>query len=132
MIAADKRDAQPFGAKSSSTSDPVKIRVGIRRKIVIDGEVDTFDIDTTTEHVGGNADALVELFEFFIPFNTIKAINIALRGNTSVLSLPLFLTDARVHGDAGKVAFTKKLIKFGGPQGTLDEYDDLIELKSIE
>lgn len=134
LIAADKGDAQPFGSKSSRTTDPVKVRVGIRRKIVIDGKVDAFNIDPTTKDVSGNADALVELFEFFISFDTVEVISKdgIEKYIPFFILLPLFLTDTRMHGNAGKVAFTEKLIEFSGPQSTLDEYDDLIELKSVE
>jgi hypothetical protein len=48
----------------------MKIRVGISCKIVVDGEVDLLDIDTTTEDVSGDTDTLVELFEFLVTLDT--------------------------------------------------------------
>jgi len=49
----------------------MEVRVGISGKIVIDGQVDTLDIDTTAENISGNTDTLVELFEFLISLDTI-------------------------------------------------------------
>ncbi len=45
---------------------------------------------------------------------------------------PLLLADARVHGDAGKVAFSEQLVKFSGAQRAFDEDDDLVELERVK
>ena len=44
----------------------MKVRVSIPRKIVVDGKVDTLDIDTTAEHICGDTDTLVELLELLV------------------------------------------------------------------
>ena len=48
----------------------MKIGVGIGRKIVVDGEIDAFDIDASAKDVGGDADTLVELLELFVALDT--------------------------------------------------------------
>jgi hypothetical protein len=50
----------------------MKVRVCIAWEIVVDGQIDPLDIDTTTEHISGNADTLLELFEGLITLDTIS------------------------------------------------------------
>jgi len=47
----------------------MQIGVGIARKVVIDGEIDTLDIDTAAKDVSGHTDTLVELLELFVAFD---------------------------------------------------------------
>jgi hypothetical protein len=46
--------------------------------------------------------------------------------------LPLLLADSRVHCNTWEIAFAKQLVQFGGPNGALNEDDDLVKLKIIE
>jgi len=48
----------------------MKVRVGVCWKIVIDGEIDLLDINTATKDIGCNTDALVEVFELLVAFDT--------------------------------------------------------------
>ena len=50
----------------------MKVGVGVTRKIVVDGKVDTLDINTTTEDVGSDTDTLVEFLELLVTLNTTK------------------------------------------------------------
>ena len=49
----------------------MQVRVSIRRKIVVNGQVDTFNIDTTSKNISGHANSLIEFFEFLVAFDTI-------------------------------------------------------------
>ena len=69
-LAADKRDAQAFGAKTTRSADAVKVRVGIARQIIVDGEIDPFDVNATPKDIRRHADALVELLKLLVPFDT--------------------------------------------------------------
>jgi len=69
-LAAHERDTQSLGSKTTSTTDTVKVRVGIRGQVVVDGEVDSLDINSSAEHIGGNTDTLVELLELLVPLDT--------------------------------------------------------------
>jgi hypothetical protein len=70
LLAADEGDTETLGTETTSTTDAMKVGIGIARKIVVDGKVDTLDIDTTTEDVGSDTDALVELFELLVALDT--------------------------------------------------------------
>jgi hypothetical protein len=48
----------------------VQIRIGISRQVVVDSQVDTLNINTTTENIGGNTDTLVELLKLLVAFDT--------------------------------------------------------------
>lgn len=70
LISSHERDGETLGTETTGTTDTVKVRVGVRGHVVVDGEVDALDIDTTTEDISGNADALVELLEFLVSPDT--------------------------------------------------------------
>jgi len=48
----------------------MKIGVGVSWEIVVDGEIDLFDIDTSAKDIGCNTDALVEVFELLVALDT--------------------------------------------------------------
>jgi hypothetical protein len=41
----------------------VQVAIRIRRAIIINDDIDSFNIDATAEDIGGNKDALFECFE---------------------------------------------------------------------
>ena len=45
----------------------MEVRVSIRRAVVVDHDVHSLHIDTTTEDVGGDQDALLERLEGGVP-----------------------------------------------------------------
>ena len=70
VLAADKRDTKTLGSETAGTTDSVQIRVGVAGQVVVDSEVDTFDINTAAKDVGCNAYTSLELLEFLVAFNT--------------------------------------------------------------
>ena len=48
----------------------MQIRVSVSGHVIVDGQIDTLDVNTATEDIGGDADALVELFELLVAFDT--------------------------------------------------------------
>lgn len=70
-VAADKGNAETLGTETASTTNTMKVAVGIAGKVVIDGQIDTFDIDTTAEDVGCDANALFKLLEFLVAVDAI-------------------------------------------------------------
>lgn len=70
VVVADKRDRQTLRTETTGTADTVKVGVGISGKIVVDCQVDTLDINTTAENIGGNTNTLVEFLEFLVAFDT--------------------------------------------------------------
>ena len=71
LIAADEGDAETFGTEAASTTNTMKVGIGIGRKVIVDGKIDFLDIDATTEDVGSDADTLVEILELFVALDTI-------------------------------------------------------------
>lgn len=71
LFLADEGDGQTLGTKTTRTTHAMQVGVGITRHIVVDSQVDTLNVDTTTEDVGGNANALVELLELLVTLDTI-------------------------------------------------------------
>lgn len=114
MISADEGNGQALGAETTGTTDAVQVRVGVSRQIVVDSQVDTLDVDTAAEDVGGDTDTLIEVLELLVAANA------------------LLLGHARVNGDGREVAFTQKLVELGRTLSALDENDDLVELQVVE
>jgi hypothetical protein len=69
LRAAHERDGQTLGTETTSTTNSVEVRVGICGHVVVDGQIDAFDINTSAKDVGRHADTLVELLEFLVPFD---------------------------------------------------------------
>ena len=70
LVVGNERDGETLGTETTSTADTVQVRVGVGRQVVVDGQVDTLDINTTTEDIGGDTDTLVKFFEFLVAFDT--------------------------------------------------------------
>lgn len=50
----------------------VKVAVAVLGHVVVEHNVDTLNIHTTTEEVSGNKDALLELLELLVAVETMK------------------------------------------------------------
>ena len=70
LLSADEGDGKTLGAESTSTTHTMQVRVGISRHVVVDGKIDTFNINTTAENIGGDTDTLFEFLELLVPFDT--------------------------------------------------------------
>jgi hypothetical protein len=67
----------------------VQVRVSVGGKIVVDGEVNALDINTTTEDIGGNTDTLVELLELLVALDTRwRSANCCRMSNSDELTAP--------------------------------------------
>lgn len=74
LFLADEGNGQTLGTKSTGTTDAVEVGIGVTWHIVIDSQVDTLNVDTTTEDVGCDANALIELFELFVALDTTSSL----------------------------------------------------------
>lgn len=92
----------------------MQIRVCILGHVVVEDDVDTFDIYTSAKDVCCNHDALVKVLEGLVTGDA------------------LLLGHSRVDADAGEAAFTQKLIQFVGTGDRSDKDDNLIEFEGIE
>ena len=71
LLVAHEGDGQTLGTETTGTTNAVQVGVGIGGQIVVDGQVDTLNIDTTAEDVGGDTDTLVEFLELLVTFDTV-------------------------------------------------------------
>jgi hypothetical protein len=85
----NKRDRKPFGAKTTSTTNSVKIAVGISRAIIIDDNVNTLDINTPPKDVRSYENSLFERLELLITCDSNKSGQTCQSDNW--LRLPIFL-----------------------------------------
>jgi hypothetical protein len=53
----------------------VEIGVSISGEIVVNGQVDTLNIDTTSKDISSNTDTLVEFFELLVALDTISSLD---------------------------------------------------------
>lgn len=127
IITADEGDTKALGPEPPSTTDTMQVRIGITRQIVVDSEIDSLNIDTTAEDIGGHTDPLVKLFEFFVSLDSAAHQHGTLEYFQTLVGLPLFLADPRVNSDTREVALAQQLIEFCSTQGALDEDNNLIE-----
>lgn len=70
LVAANERDGKTLGTETTGTTDTVEVRIGISWEIVVDSQVDAFNVDTSSEYVSGHADSLVEFFELLVSADT--------------------------------------------------------------
>lgn len=49
----------------------MQVGIGVSGQVVVDCQVDSLDIDTTSENVSSDADSLVELLELLVALDTI-------------------------------------------------------------
>jgi len=114
LIVAYKSDGQTLGTETTSTSNSVKVGVGILGHVVIEDNVNSLDIHTTAEQVGSNQDTLLEVLELLISGQT------------------FFLGHRSVDGNGGEVLVNQELGKSHATLHTLHEDDNLVEFQSIE
>jgi len=78
VLAADERDTQTLGSETTGTTDTMEISVSLVGHVIVDGDVDTLDIDTTTEDISRDTDTSLELLELLVALDTV--IELALCG----------------------------------------------------
>jgi hypothetical protein len=69
-LRAHERNRNTLGSETPGTTNTMKVGVSIAWKIIVDSQVDTLDIDTTTKDVSGYADALIEFLELLVPLDS--------------------------------------------------------------
>ena len=72
--AANEGDTETLGSETASTTDAVKVRIGLVGHVVVDGDVDTLNINTTTKNVSGHTDTSLEVLELLVAFDTVSSL----------------------------------------------------------
>lgn len=140
----NERDTQTLGTESTSSTDSVQVRVGVGRSVlrgvstvrprsdwthIVDHDVDTLDIDTTTENVGSHQDSLLERLERFVSGDSTKDQHTY---TPHPKDLPLSLVQCRVNGNRRKVALAQQSVELLRTVDRLDENADLVELEVVQ
>mmetsp|Transcript_23900 Transcript_23900/g.56458 ORF Transcript_23900/g.56458 Transcript_23900/m.56458 type:complete len:273 (+) Transcript_23900:96-914(+) len=114
LFARDKRNGDTLSPKTSGTTDTVQELVTFFREVVVDNDVDTFDIDTTAEQVRRYQDTSVEVLEGLILTDT------------------FLLLHSTVDTDRREVTFSQQTVQFLGTRNFTDEDNDLVELECVK
>lgn len=144
---ADEADSNALGSETTSTTNTVKVGVSTLSErllclwvdvfggrlwhVIVDGEVDTLNVNTTAEHVRADTNTLVVVLEGLV---TLDAVALMSFGSTSRLdlNLPLLLAYPGVHSNGWEVALAQKTVQLGSTESALDEDDDLIVGQGVE
>ena len=93
----------------------MEVTIGVIRKIVVDDNIDTFNINsTTTKEIGGNQDTSVEFLEGIVLGNT------------------FFLCHAGVDEDEWEIALGQEPVQLIGTSNIGNENDNLVEFENIQ
>lgn len=128
---ADERESETLGSETTGTTDTVEVRVRLVRHVVIDGDVNALNIDTTAEDVSRDTDTGLELLELLVALDAALLLD-AEHQLWNEYNLPLFLTDTRMHCGAREVALAEEPVKLGATRSRAHENDDLVELQAIK
>ena len=69
-LGTNERNRDTLGSETTGTTNTMEVRVSVSWEIIIDGQVDTLDIDSAPKNVGGDTNTLVELFELLVALDT--------------------------------------------------------------
>lgn len=129
--AANEGDTETLGSETTSTTDTVEVGVSLVWHVVVDGDVDALNIDTTTEDVSGHTDTGLEILELLVAFDTVSS---SACDHCTLVSeyVPLLLANTRVDCSTGEVALAQKLVKLCASQSRTNEDNDLVELQLVE
>lgn len=106
-------DRQAFGTETASSAHSVEISVVILRHVVVNDDVDTFNIDASTQDVSGHHDAELEVLEFLVVFDT------------------CILVHTAVDADRRELLVIQETVQRRGTGLTLDEDNGLIKFEGI-
>ena len=85
----------------------MQICVAVLWHVVVKDDVDSFDIHSSAEEIGGHKDSLLEIFELLISGQTV------------------FLSHGSMNSDSGEILFHQELRQRNTSLDTLNEYYDL-------
>lgn len=114
FIFSHEGDGQPFGAESPGSSHSVQISVAVFRHVIIDHNVDAFDINASAQDVSGHHDAVLERLKVLVVFDTV------------------FLVHASMDANGGELLFLEQTVEGGGSGLGFHENDGLVEFEGVE
>lgn len=66
----NKGDTETFGAKSTGTTNTMKVRISFGRYIIVNGNIDALDINSSSKDVSTNSNSLLKCLELFVSSNS--------------------------------------------------------------
>ena len=93
---------------------PVEVRVGVFGQVVVEDDVETLDVDTTTHEVCSDKDTLLKVFELLVALQSFR------------------LFHATVNVNGGEAGLAKQFAKHCGATNGLDKNNNLVALKGVE
>lgn len=114
LLVRHECDTKTLGTETTGTAHSVQIGVGTVRHIVVDDNVDSFNIDTTAKDISGNHDTLLKILERLVALDT------------------LILAHLRVDADTGEVTVGQDAVQLVGTRDGAHKDTDLIEFQRIQ
>lgn len=78
LVRLNEGNRQSLSSKSAGTTDTMQVAVRLRRHVKVEDDVDFLNVDTTAKDLSGDQDAVLELLEALVDFDSLFL------GNTSV------------------------------------------------
>ena len=108
----------------------MEVSVRAVRHVIVNDDVDSFNVNTSAEDVSGHHNSLLEVLEDFIAFNSNKK-----KDEFELIKkskLPVLLTEVSVNGNGREVALIEEEVELFAAGDVLDEDDDLVELEHVK
>lgn len=114
LLGGDEGDGETLGTETTSTTDTVEVAVLISGHIVVDNNVDSLEVNTTTEEISGDHDTGLELLKVLVASDTV------------------LLLQTGMNKDGREVALGEELVQSLGALDGAHKDDNLVELEGIE
>jgi hypothetical protein len=114
FVVTTETDSQTFGTESTGSSNSVQVGIRVFWHVVVENDVHSLDIDTSSEEIGGDQDSSLEVFEQRVSFES------------------FLLVHGPVDVDGREVLVFEELVQRDAPLDRLDEDDDLVEFERVE
>jgi len=139
VVGRHEGDGQTLGAETTRSTDAMQVHVGRLGHVIVDDNVDAFEVYTTAEDVGGHQDTGLVVLELVVALDTvdgtIKDQSASPLYRTVLVNIeyaPLLLRQTTEDGDGGEVALHQQLVELLAAPNTVHEDDNLVELQSIQ
>ena len=71
FVSAHESDGQTLRSKAAGTANAMKVGVSVERHVEVEDNIDLLNIDTTTEELSSDEDAVTELLEALVNLKSI-------------------------------------------------------------
>ena len=114
VLIGDETDAQTLGVEATSSADSVKVLISLFRHVVVNDDVDLFDVNASTQQISTDHDSVLALSEALVN------------------GLSLLHGKRSATGDTWELLTTHDLVQFLGGVGRLGENDHLVKLNVVQ